>query len=67
MGRTRSADDLIARAEHQGWRVERMASNHLRFVPPGKGQPMVVIASTPSDHRGRRNELARLKRSGLRL
>lgn len=56
----------IARAaREQGWRVELTAKSHVKFVPP-QGE-LIYSAGTPSDWRGRRNLVSRLRRSGLEL
>ncbi len=55
---------LVAQLERQGWRVELRGSGHyLAFSPDGK--TIVLFASTPSDHRWRKNTIARLRRGGF--
>lgn len=39
--------DLFDAAREQGWRVERLANSHHRFVPPDPKMPIVVVSSTP--------------------
>ena len=46
-----------------GWTIEVLGSGHLRWSPP-KG-PYIVAARSPSDYRGIRNAIARLRRAGL--
>jgi hypothetical protein len=49
-------------ARDQNWRIE-FSAKHIKWVPP-VGQ-IIFTAKTPSDVRAVRNEIARLKRSGL--
>lgn len=60
----RSAQELVARAERQGWRVKRTKSGWMCF-PPDRSKPAVTIHNTPSDGRWYNNALAQLRRSGL--
>lgn len=55
---------LLKALELQGWRVV-FGGGHYRCFPPDKTKPMVVIASTPSDHRAWKNILGFLRRSGF--
>lgn len=57
--------DIERAAREQGWRVERTAKGHVRFVPPDPTMPIVVASGTPGDRRAIRNLLAALRRSGL--
>lgn len=52
-------------AEQQGWRAPETRNGHVRFLSPDKGQPAIVAAGTPSDHRAWRNLIASLRRAGL--
>jgi predicted RNA binding protein YcfA (HicA-like mRNA interferase family) len=55
-------------ARRQGWRIERRRrSSHVTYYPPDPGRPPVVCAGTPSDWRAWRNNLCRLRKSGLVL
>lgn len=58
---------LAADAERQGWTVKRCKSGHMKWIPPTKGGSMVVTSCTPSDKRSIANDLAALRRSGLRI
>jgi len=58
--------DVVRRAEAAGWRYDVTAKGHPRLTPPGSGAP-VLFSSTPSDHRGDKNSLARLRRAGLKI
>lgn len=49
----------------QGWRVDKTAKHHWRFLPPVLSLPAVVTSGTPSDFRAVRNFLAAMRRSGL--
>lgn len=58
---------LMKLAEKQGWDVQKLPGGHIRFVPPDKSKPMVVMGSTPtSDPRALKNLTAALRRSGLK-
>jgi len=50
-------------AVKQGWTVEIRHSGHMKWESPA-GAP-VFTASTPSDPRGIKNHIARLKNAGL--
>ncbi len=56
----KSLRPVLAYARDHGFQVDRTAGGHLRIHRPGC--PPVFSASTPSDHRGVRNTLARLRR-----
>lgn len=61
-----STKELIRMAERQGWDVTlQKRTAHYRFVPPDKEKVIVILPSSPSDYRGKRNGIAMLKRSGL--
>ena len=57
--------DIMNAAKTQGWRIERTSKGHWQFIPPVKGQPIVVTSGTPSDHRETKNFLSDMRRSGL--
>lgn len=57
---------LIKALEDQGWRVEQARSGHYKAFPPDKGQDMVTMPSTPSDHRSLKNTIRDLKHSGYK-
>jgi len=52
--------ELVEQATARGWTWEYTRSGHLRLKHPNGGQ--TIMGTTPSDHRGRKNALARLKR-----
>lgn len=54
---------LVREMEKQGWTVEHMNSDHLRWYPPD-GRDPVFSGSTPSDWRALRNIKAKLRRRG---
>lgn len=56
---------IKAAAEAQGFRVTQTGSGHWRFVPPSQKAQIVILASTPSDHRSIKNALGLLRRSGF--
>jgi predicted RNA binding protein YcfA (HicA-like mRNA interferase family) len=57
---------LIKDLEAQGWRVVLARSGHYKAYPPDKGQDMVTMPSTPSDHRSMRNTMRDLRHSGYK-
>ncbi|AXH49737.1 HicA-like toxin [Gordonia phage Pleakley] len=65
-GGTKEYRDLVRKIEAAGGEVRK---------PTGKGHPKVYLGGrfimtlccTPSDHRSRKNELARLRRAGLEI
>ncbi|WP_439681490.1 hypothetical protein [Embleya sp. MST-111070] len=62
MGSKKDINKLLRALKKQDFRIER-ASNHHK-VYKGK-QLVVVLAATPSDHRGILNALAILKKAGF--
>lgn len=48
--------------EARGWTIERTGNNHLRWKPPGGGQP-IFSSATPSEWRSLKNLRARLRRA----
>lgn len=59
--------DLHVVAATQGWTVKQLASGHWQWLPPDKSLSPVVQAHSPSDHRGVRNFLSRLRQRGLKM
>lgn len=57
---------LIELAESQGWRTRKTKRGHVVFYAPD-GSNTVTVGGTPSDHRSRKNSLARLKAAGLEV
>ncbi|MFF4344739.1 type II toxin-antitoxin system HicA family toxin [Kitasatospora sp. NPDC001540] len=55
--------DLVKALEKQGFEVTPSKSGHL--IVRLNGQRIATLASTPSDHRTRLNELAVLRRAGF--
>lgn len=58
--------DVIRVAEAAGFTVDRTARGHWRFRTP-EGRVVAYDAGSPSDWRGTRNTIARLRRAGLRI
>jgi hypothetical protein len=54
---------LIKAAKAHGCTVEQTKGLHWKVKVPGKG--IVVLASTPSDHRGTKNARSRLRQMGV--
>ncbi|ADU51344.1 hypothetical protein Tmar_1231 [Thermaerobacter marianensis DSM 12885] len=57
--------ELLREAARQGWRIED-SGKHVKLYPPDPRFPPVVIAKTPSDWRAWHNNLARLRKFGLK-
>lgn len=57
---------VVRLAQSHGWSYGRTARGHLRLCPPADvGADAVVFSSTPSDGRGDKNSIARLRRAGV--
>ncbi len=54
--------ELVDELRRQGWRVEVAA--HVQAYSPD-GVSIVTFASTPSDHRWKKNTISRLRRGGF--
>lgn len=52
-------------ARREGWDVVFTKSGHLCWRRPGGG--VVFTPSSPSDYRGEKNAIAKLRRAGLRV
>lgn len=57
---------LVAAAVHQGWDVAHTGKAHLRFRPPDRSRPLVIVSHTASDHRAYERMVHDLQHSGLR-
>lgn len=57
--------EIVKNAQTQGWRVERARNGHWKFYSPN-GRDLIVEADTPSDWRGRKNFLSRMRRAGFK-
>ena len=59
----------IRTATDRGWLLRRSKKNHLLLTPPSHvasaGKAVVVLPSTPSDHRSMRNAISQLRRAGV--
>lgn len=58
--------DVIRFAEDAGFKVDRTKRGHYRFRTP-EGRVVAYDAGSPSDWRGTRNTISRLRRAGLRI
>lgn len=67
MTRRHEIERLARLARAQGWRVEKLANSHYRFIPPDPSKPMTVTGGTPSDRNFIRRLVADLRRLGLDL
>lgn len=56
---------IVESLEEQGFQVLKRTSGHLMVRAPD-GESQTTLARTGSDHRGRKNALAHLKRMGFR-
>ena len=56
---------LLRQASASGWRVARTRGGHWRLLYPNGG--IVVLSSTPSDHRALRNVRAQMRRAERRI
>lgn len=63
--RRTTPERLVKICEEQGFRTKRTRSGVMVFGK--KGQGMVEIHLTPSDHRANLNSVARLRRIGVQL
>jgi hypothetical protein len=62
----KAIDMLIEKAWSQGWWCKKRGNNHvMAYSPDGRG--MVLLPSSPSDHRSIRNARQLLKKYGLDL
>lgn len=67
--------DIVERAVEAGWRLSRTRNGHQCLTPPkgtidpytGVEAKPVFFPSTPSDWRGEKNLVARLRRLGLHI
>jgi predicted RNA binding protein YcfA (HicA-like mRNA interferase family) len=60
----RELKKIQKRAEAQGWTVHRTRGSHVVWIAPDRQK--VYCSSTPSDHRGWKNHVARMRRAGYR-
>ena len=62
----KAIDNLIVKAWGQGWMCRKRGNGHvMAYTPDGKG--MVLMPSSPSDHRGIKNCRKLLRKYGLKL
>jgi hypothetical protein len=61
-GNMKAVVELALRA---GWRVEKTAKGHYKFISPDKSQPIIHLSGTPSDPRTYICGVAQLRRHGL--
>ena len=62
----RKIRDAIRHAIDQGWSFE-YTKRHWRVMHPTDPSVMIVGACTPSDHRGTKNMISRLRRAGVHI
>ncbi len=60
----KEARELVKEAERQGFTIKEKKSGWMILTPNGQGS--VMIHKTTSDHRGLKNEHARLRRYGFK-
>lgn len=56
--------ELVKAAKKQGWRVKETKSGYFLFDP--SGQHKELLHKTPSDPRGLRDSLSRMRRFGFK-
>lgn len=57
---------IVKLAENHGWSFGLTSQGHIRLQPPPEVTvTAVVFSSTPSDGRGDKNSIARLRRAGV--
>jgi hypothetical protein len=66
LGTSKDVEKAAKAARSQGWRVEITRGNHLKFVPPQKHLPIIILALTGCS-RSDVNGLHSLRRAGLVL
>jgi hypothetical protein len=64
-GQEASLRALMAKAERQGFRIEKTKGGHFVAYPPDKSKPQVFFPSTGGDRRNVQNIRSQLRRSGL--
>jgi hypothetical protein len=62
----KAVDTLVKKAWDQGWWCITAKNSHLKLYSPD-GEHIVILPSSPSDHRGIRNAMLLLKKYGLNL
>lgn len=55
--------EIVKAAEKQGWRVAEKKKGYALYDP--SGEHMEMLHKTPSDHRGLRNSVARMRKHGF--
>jgi len=61
----RQIEQLVRKAEDQGWAVRRTRNNHFRLTPPAGGRGYTVPSTPNGGNRAAENSIAALKRAGL--
>ena len=56
--------EIVHEAKRQGWRVKQTAKGWILYDPTGRH--METLHKTPSDRRGLRNSISRMRRYGFR-
>lgn len=57
---------LVHRLQRSGYDVRRARSGHWK-IRDGEGHLLGTLPSTPSEYRGLKNQLAELRRNGVRI
>jgi hypothetical protein len=60
----KEVEAIVREAERQGFGVKDKKKGWMITTPNGQGA--VMLHKTPSDHRGLKNEIARLRRYGFK-
>jgi predicted RNA binding protein YcfA (HicA-like mRNA interferase family) len=63
LGTSKEVQSWADTAERLGWRVEITGGNHIKFMPPRRGE--IVIVPKTGSYRCELNVKSRLRRAGL--
>lgn len=63
-GQSKEIRTICRIAKNQGWEVGMTKKCHVKLIPPGGGTP-IISALTPSDWRGIKNLISRLRKHGF--
>lgn len=63
LGANKEVEKIARKAKKQGWEVTVTGGNHLKFVPPGGGQP--VFGGLTTCGPGMKKFIAHLRKAGL--
>ena len=64
MSLKKDVKEIVRAADKQGWKVKTKRKGYMLYDPSGRH--MEMLHKTPSDPRGLRNAVARMRRYGFR-